>query len=240
MRCRRIFSVFALLLWCLPCGLAMAGTFLDDFSDNKLGDKWFVTKKRATGKEIVEADGILKFDAKGTDVVTGIRYQETFDLTKGSLIVECDYIAGYQQTYISFNSEPSDTEAWDKQPMFIFIVVNGVYQFVGGGGPTIDNPINFNVGQEEWHHYKIELSSPSGKKVPFKATIDKDKFDSAGKIDIDGIDTAKIYVYFEVWTASGKPTSLDNVSLTSPSIVGNSAVDRYGKLATVWGVLKRS
>ncbi len=124
--------------------------------------------------------------------------------------------------------------------MFIFIVVNGVYQFVGGGGPTIDNPINFNVGQDEWHHYKIELSSPSGKKVPFKTTIDKGKFDSAGKIDIDGIDSTKIYVYFEVWTPSGKPTSLDNVSLTSPSIVGNLAVDRYGKLATAWGILKRS
>ena len=232
-------SLFLIILWCLPCGLSIAGTFIDDFSDDKLGDEWFVTKKRATGKEIAEADGILKFDAEGTDVVIGIRYEEPFDLTKGDLIIECDYITGYQQTYISFNSEPSDTEAWDKQPMFIFIAVNGVYQFVGGGGPAIDNPINFDVGQEEWHHYRVELSQSSGQKVPFSTTIDNNEFDESGKIDIDGMDPEKIYVYFEVWTASGNPTSLDNVSLTSPSIVGNAAVDKVGKLATKWGMLKR-
>jgi hypothetical protein len=240
MKLRRSFSLFLLILWCFPCGLSIAGTFIDDFSDGKLSDKWFVTKKRATGKEITEADGILKFDSKGTDVVIGIRYEETFDLTKGNFILECDYITGYQQTYISFNNEPSDTEAWDKQPMFIFIVVNGVYQFVGGGGPVSDNPFNFNVGQDEWHHYKIEFSPPSGKSVSFKTTIDNNKLDESGKIDIDGMDPAKIYVYFEVFTPSGNPTSLDNVSLTSPSIKGNFAVDKAGKLATQWGILKRS
>ncbi|MEK7397189.1 MAG: hypothetical protein AAB116_09655 [Candidatus Poribacteria bacterium] len=237
MKFRRSVLLFLLILWCFPYGLAIAGTFIDDFSDGKLGDKWFVTKKRATGKEITEADGILKLDSKGTDVVTGIRYEETFDLTKGSLIIECDYITGYQQTYISFNSFPSTTEAWDNQPMFIFIVVNGTYQFVGGG-TTSDKPFTYSVGQDEWHHYKIELSPASGKKVPFKTTIDKGKFDADGKIDIASLDPTKVYVYFEVWTASGKPTSLDNISLTSPSIAGNMAVDKVGKLATKWGILK--
>jgi len=108
-----------------------------------------------------------------------------------------------------------------------------------GGGTTADNPFTYAVGEDEWHHYKVELSPPIGKKVSFKTIVDNGKFDADGKIDIAGLDATKIYVYFEVWTPSRNPASLDNVSLTSPSIVGNAAVDKAGKLATRWGMLKR-
>lgn len=232
------FSLFLIAFWCLSGGLAMAGTFIDEFSDGELGEVWFVLKKRATGEEIKEVDGILLFDAEGTDVVTGIRYEETFDLTQGEFVLECDYIAGYQQTYISFNSTPSTTEAWDNPPMFIFIVVNGTYQFVGGGGPAVDPPFNHSVGQDEWHHYRVEFGAPKGKEMSFKTIVDDGDFEAEGDIDIGGMDPKVVYVYFEVWTPSGNPTSLDNVSITSPSIEGNLAVDKEGKLSTTWGRLK--
>jgi len=232
------FSLFLLVFWCLSGGLAAAGTFIDDFSDGKLGEEWFVTKKRATGEEITEAEGILLFDAEGADVVTGIRYEETVDLTSGNFVLECDYITGYQQTYISFTSSPATTEAWDNPPMFIFIVVNGTYQFVGGGGPIVDPAFNFLVGQKEWHHYRIEFEPPKGESVPFKTIIDEGEFEVEGDIDMDGMDPKAVYIYFEVWTPTGFPSSLDNVSITSPSIQGNLAVEKTDKLSTTWGRIK--
>ena len=237
MNLRLGFSIFLLFIWSISVSLAIAGTFSDDFLGNELSDEWFVTKKRATGDEISVANGVLTFDAKGSDVVIGIRYG-AIDLTQGEFMLECDYLAGYQHTYISFNSEPSDTEAWDNPPMFIFIIVKGVYQFVGAGGPSVDNAFNFSVGQDEWHHYRVELSPPRGKKVSFKTTIDNNKFEADGNIDIGGMDPTNIYVYFEVWTPSGNPTLLDNVSLTSPSISGNVAVNKINKLPITWGRLK--
>lgn len=240
MRLVLVGSLSLLIIWCLSAGFVMAGTFFDDFSDDKLDEKWFVTMKRATRKEIVEADGILTFDSKGTDVVTGIRYDETFDLTQGDFILECDYITGYQQTYISFNSFPSTTEAWDNKPMFIFIIVNGDYQFCcpGGAGAEIDKQFHYQVGQVDWHHYKIEFNPPTDKKMPFSTTVDKGEFEAKGTIDIGDIDPKKVYLYFEVWTPAGTPAYLDNVSFTSPSIKGNFSVDRAGKLAAFWGMIK--
>jgi hypothetical protein len=239
MRLRFGFSMFLLVIWCVSGGLAIAGTFTDDFSGNKLGDAWFVTGKRTVGNEISVANGVLTFDAKGTDVVAGIRYG-TIDLTQGEFVLECDYIAGYQQTYISFNSEPSDTEAWDKQPMFIFIVVNGAYQFVGGGGPSVDSPFNYAVGQVNMHHYKITFAPTNDAQVyGFSTSVDNSAFEAAGKLNISTMDPTKVYVYFEVFTVTGSATVLDNVVMTSPSISGGaSAVKPNEKLSTNWGKIK--
>ncbi|MEK7397188.1 MAG: hypothetical protein AAB116_09650 [Candidatus Poribacteria bacterium] len=236
---RYILTLTLLAFWCLSIGLAFAGTFTDDFSGNKLSDKWFVTKKRAVGDEIKVANGVLTFDAKGKDVVIGIRYG-TIDLTKGEFILECDYITGYQQTYISFNSDPSDTEAWDKQPMFIFIAVNGVYQFVGGGGPSVDAPFTYTVGQKDTHHYLVGFTPTNDPKVyNYRTNIDKGKFEKSGKLNISTMNPAKTYVYFEIWTASGNPTVLDNIVMTSPSIAdGTSSVKPSEKLSTAWGKIK--
>jgi len=238
MKLRFGFSMLLLIIWCVSGSLAIAGTFSDDFSGNKFSDKWFVTKKRATGDEIKVANGVLTFDAKGTDVVTGIRYG-TVDLTKGEFSLECDYITGYQQTYISFNSDPSDTEAWDKQPMFIFIAVNGVYQFVGGGGPSVDSPFTYDVGQKDMHHYLVTFAPTNDPKVyDYHTSIDKGKFDKSGKLNISTMDPTNVYVYFEVWTPSGNPTILDNVVMTSPSIAVTSAINSNEKLSTKWGKIK--
>jgi hypothetical protein len=239
MKLRFGLSIFLLVIWCVSGGLAIAGTFTDDFSGNKLGDKWFVTGKRATGNELSVANGVLTFDAKGTDVVIGIRYG-TIDLTQGEFVLECDYLTGYQQTYISFNGEPSDTEAWDKQPMFIFIAVNGVYQFVGGGGPTVDTPFTYTVGQADMHHYKITFAPTNDAQVyDFYTSVDNGAFEQAGKLNISTMDPTKAYVYFEVFTPTGSVTVLDNVVMTSPSISGGaSAVKPYEKLSTNWGKIK--
>ena len=187
----------------LSVGSTFAGVFSDDFSGNKLIDKWFVTKKRATGEEIAVANGVLTFDAKGKDVVVGIRYG-TIDLTKGEFVLECDYITGYQQTYISFNSDPSDTEAWDKQPMFIFIAVNGVYQFVGGGGPSVDAPFTYEVGQKDMHHYLVSFVPTNDPKVyNYSTSVDKGKFEKSGKLNqkIALFINSELLCYFSVvWT----------------------------------------
>ena len=239
MKLRFGFSMLLLVIWCVSGGLAIAGTYSEDFSVNKLGDEWFVTQKRATGEEIAIANGVLTFDSKGKDVVIGIRYGNV-DLTKGIFTLECDYITGYQQTYISFNSDPSDTEAWDKQPMFIFIAVNGIYQFVGGGGPSVDSPFTYEVGQKDMHHYLVEFTPTNDPKIyDFYTNVDKGKFEKSGKLNISTMDPTNVYVYFEVWTPSGNPTVLDNVVMTSPSIAGEaSAVKTNDKLSTVWGKIK--
>jgi hypothetical protein len=236
---RYIFTLTLLTFLLLTIVPVFAGTFSDNFSGNKLSDKWFVTKKRATGEEIAVANGVLTFDAKGKDVVAGIRYG-TVDLTKGEFKLECDYITGYQQSYISFNSDPSDTEAWDKQPMFIFIAVNGVYQFVGGGGPSVDAPFTYNVGQKDTHHYLISFKPTNDAKVyDYRTNVDQGKFEKSGKLNISTMNPAKVYVYFEVWTPSGNASILDNVVMTSPSIAdATSAVRPDEKLSTTWGKIK--
>lgn len=238
MKLLQSFSLFLLVIWCLSGGIAVAGTFLDDFSDGSLGEEWFVTKKRATGEEITEAGGILTFDAQGEDVVVGIRYG-TVDLTQGEFVLECDYITGYQQTYISFTSVPSETEAWDTPPMFIFIAVNGTYQFVGGGGPSVDPAFSYAVGQEESHHYRIVFTPTGDNKVyDYYTSVDNDAFEQSGTLNIADMDPTTVYVYFEVWTPSGNPTSLDNVAMTSASIQGTTAVEALDKLPTRWGSIK--
>jgi len=239
MRLRLGFSMFLLVIWCVSGGLAIAGTFSDDFSGDTLGDEWFVTKKRAAGDEISVADGVLTFDAKDTDIVIGLRYG-AIDLAQGEFVLECDYLTGYQQTYISFNGEPSDTEAWDVQPMFIFIAVNGVYQFVGGGGPSVDTPFTYEVGQTDMHHYKISFTPTDDPQVyDFQTSVDNGVFEGSGKLNISTMDASNVYLYFEVWTASGSPTVLDNVTITSPSIADViTAVTPYEKLSAKWGKLK--
>jgi len=248
--CRGGLPVCSFFLFFLIGGLAVAGTFNDDFNDNEIDKEfWVIYKESPTGK-IEEANGRIEVtDLSGGWDGVGIRFDRPIDFTKGKFTLEFDMFLRNTDGHAYFSSSAVETGIWDP-PLFAFngILSGGraIWQFETNKDASVAPAFQIPIDQDNFHHYKVEFTPTADKKeYKFYTNVDNgDLGEASGTLNVGQLDPTNIYVYFIPEQESGinEFTYYDNVSISSPSIEGiighKEAVEPGDKLSTTWGQIK--
>ena len=239
--------ILAILLACLLLAASggICGTFLDTFDEGELNpDNWTVIAD-SNGTATVES-GNLKIvgGAGGSWNITGIRFNQTVDISGEKLVVECDALPAGEEFLLAFSTTPTRGDPWDAQSYWAWLVMDKLWQWESNAqGPKASiNPFfQFPIDQTEWHHFKVEIN-PTGDKDKYETytIVDDGKVGEAkATLDIMGADPSTIYIHICAgYHAFTKPTLVDNVAISADSIEGNIDVELQEKLCLTWGELK--
>jgi len=245
--------LFVLSVVCfLVSGFAMAGTFCDDFDDNKLNKEyWFINKSSGwTAEKLEETNGQIEMtNFVGGWEGIGIGLDMPLDLTSGTTTIEADMFLRNTDGHFYFTSLRSEGGLWGNGLWaFNAIYDAGETNFAfeeDEGASAVPEP-KIPVDQDSFHHYKIELTpTDDEKKFDFYLSVDEGVLgEASGVLDIGTsgvfIDPTSIYLYLAVEQDEGinEFTYFDNLKITSPSIKEACTVEPGGKLAVTWGGIK--
>ena len=224
----------------------ICGTFLDTFDGGKLNvDKWTVIAD-SNGTVTIENNNLKIVGGAGGDWnITGIRFNQTVDISKEKLVIELDALPAAAEFLLAFSTSPTKGDPWDAQSYWAWLIMDKMWQWESnaqGAKASIKPSFQFPIDQTKWHHFKVEIS-PTGDESIYETStsVDDGKVGEATKasLDIAGTDPSTTYIHVCAgYNAFTEPTLVDKVAISADSIEGNMSIGYQGKLSTTWGKLK--
>lgn len=246
--------LFVLAVVCLlTSGFAIAGTFSDNFNDNLLDPEYwtpFLEESGGAFGKVEEVNGRIEIsELPGDWAGGGLRFEIPIDLTAGKFTMEGDVLPGTTGFYFSYFCSAYQTAGiWDPGLFgFWFDAGDKVFGWEDNGGASPDPKPAIPAVQGEWHHVKVELTPTADVRVyNYHLDIDYGAGEASGVVTLSEdpaklIDPASVYLYFnaEFKNLPNEPSYLDNIIISSPSILGVvTTVEPSGKLSAAWGGIK--
>ena len=223
----------------------ICGTFKDRFDEGKLNaDNWTVIAD-SNGTATVE-DGKLNIvgGAGGNWNITGVRFNQTVNISAEKLVMECDVLPAAEEFLIAFSTTPTKGDPWDAQSYWAWLVMDKMWQWESNaqGAKASINPLfQFPIDQTKWRHFNVTIN-PTGNKDKYETftSVDDGKVGEAkATLDIAGADPKTIYIHVCAgYHAFTSPTLVDNIAISANSIEGNFSIKHQGKLSTTWSSIK--
>jgi hypothetical protein len=221
----------------------ICGTFLDSFDGGKLNmDKWTIIAD-SNGTATIENSN-FKIVGGGDWNITGIRFNQTVDISKEKLAIELDALPAAAEFLIAFSTSPTKGDPWDAQSYWAWLVMDKMWQWESnaqGAKASIKPSFQFPIDQTEWHHFKVEISPTGDESIYDTSTsVDDGKVGEAkASLDIAGSDPSTTYIHVCAgYNAFTEPTLVGEAAISANSIEGNISIEYQGQLPTTWGELK--
>jgi len=241
----RLVAVISICFLLTPNGIC--GTFLDNFDKGELDADIWTLIADSNGKVSVEGSKLkIVGGAGGEWNITGIRFNQTVDISKEKLTVECDALPASEEFLLAFSTSPTKGDPWDAESYWAWLVMDKMWQWESnaqGAKANIQPLFQFPIDQTKWHHFKVEINPTNNKDAyeTFTAFGNGEAEEAKAILDIAGADPSAVYIHVCAgYHAFTEPTMVDNIAITADSIVGNVSVESRGKLSAVWGGIKRS
>ena len=225
--------------------IARAGGIMDDFEDGEINEEYWHEFSYSATAELEEADGQLHmWNLSGGWDGIGLRFVQTVDLTQGELRIEFETRSGNSENLCSMNHTESEGDPWSDSPMSEWYNSEGKWEFAApDDGHTVNPAYSISVDQENFHKYTVILTpTDDSQEYDFHTLVDDgDTGEAEGKFNLAGGDPANLHIYFNVCQDGGPKNDgsyYDNILIESPSVVGELAVGREGKLAGTWAAVK--